>query len=151
MRHTDEPANLVGRLKQYPDLDSMDDAMFREVVAGMELPDFHKEKLLATPSPRRRKYYNEMMGWIELDDAEKAQVKLNNYLIQHQIFMETALAGAFRTASVELACANSDYRIHKQYGNPDSFSSSETHFSKVEPQLRAIEAMIQRRLHYERA
>jgi hypothetical protein len=52
--------------------------------------------------------------------------------------METALAGAFRAASV----ANSDYRIHKQNSSAGSFSSSHTHFSKVEPQMRAIEAMI---------
>jgi hypothetical protein len=71
-------ANVVGRLKEYPDLDNMDDVMFREVVAGMELPNFRKEGLLAPPSPHRRKYHNEMMEWIELDDAEKAQVKLNN-------------------------------------------------------------------------
>jgi hypothetical protein len=115
------------------------------------LAKYQKDELLATPSPRRSKYYNETMAWIELNEAEKAQSDLNNYLIEHRIFMETALAEAFRLASVELACANSDYRIHKQYSSPDSFSSSEKHFSKVEPQIRAIEAMIQHRLHYESA
>jgi hypothetical protein len=144
-------ANLVGRLKEYPDLDSMDDAMFREFVAGTELPTFRKDELLATPSPRRNKYYNDAMAWIDLNDAENAQRNLNNYLIEHRIFMETGLAEAFRVVSVDLALVNSDYRTHKQCSVADSFSSSATRFSKVGPQIQAIEAMIQHRLHYEGA
>jgi hypothetical protein len=144
-------ANLVGRLKQYPDPDSMDDAMFHEFVAETELPKFHKDALLATPVRRRNNYYNDAMAWIELNDAENAQRNLNNYLTEHRIFMETALAEAFRIVSLDLGLVNSDYRTHKQYSVADSFSSSAARFSKTEPQIRAIEAMIQRRLHYESA
>jgi len=144
-------ADLVGRLKQYPDLDHMDDPMNGAFVAGTDFPDFRKQELQATPRGKRYKAYTDLIAWVELNNAESAQIKLNNYLIEHRIFMESRLSEAFRSVSVDLALANGDYRSHKQFGTPSAFDSSEKHFSKTEPQIRAIEAMIQERLHYEGA
>ena len=114
-------SNLVGRLKQYPDLDHMDDPMYETFVAGADLPDFRRQELRETSRGKRYKAYTDLIAWVELTDAENAQVKLNNYLIEHRIFMESRLSEAFRSVSVDLALANGDYRSHKQYGTPSAF------------------------------
>jgi len=144
-------SDLVGRLKQYPDLDNMDDPMYEAFVAGTDLPDFRKQELRETPRGKRYKAYTDLIAWVELADADNAQVRLNNYLIENRIFMESRLSEAFRSVSIDLALANSNYRSHKQHGTPSAFDSGVEHFSKTEPQIRAIEAMIQERLHYEGA
>ena len=59
-----------------------------------------------SPKLDKDEYYRVAMIWIDLQDAAEAQSKLNNYVIEHRIFMEAALAEAFRSASADLAIVN---------------------------------------------
>ena len=65
-------SDLVGRLKQYPDLDNMDDPMYEAFVAGTDLPDFRKQELRETPRGKRYKAYTDLIAWVELADADNA-------------------------------------------------------------------------------
>jgi len=125
--------------------------MLQEFVAASALSEHEKEGLLNAPKRDRLRYYTDAMSWIELSKAEEAQRILNNYLIENRIFMTAKLANTFHSVSVDLALVNSDYRFHKQYDLPDSFTKSADRFALLFQQIQNIEQMIQDRLHYEQA
>jgi hypothetical protein len=85
---------------------NMPDRAFEQFVADSKLSQAQKQELLMSPKLDKDEYYRVAMIWIDLQDAAEAQSKLNNYVIEHRIFMEAALAEAFRSASADLAIVN---------------------------------------------
>jgi hypothetical protein len=85
---------VICALKEYPDFASMRDPQFEAFLSACRLEEFQKEELRRADGGKRLRCYQNWIFWIELNDAKKAQVGLNNCLAVNSIFMTEGAAPA---------------------------------------------------------
>src|SRR5579863_4255167 len=81
--------HLMVSIRSVPDFQRFTTLEFEAFLKDSKLSDVQKDEL--RDAPDRFKYYSEALFWIDLNEAHSAQIKLNNYLIQHRIFMTPEL------------------------------------------------------------
>lgn len=97
-----------------------------------EVNSYQKKEVLASAPDRRLKIYSDAMEWLGLNDADRAQIDLNNYLIENGLFMTRELAEVISDVSRDLALVNNEYRLHKQYGGDKYFDRAMARFMSIQ-------------------
>lgn len=143
-------AAVVSRLKQYPDFDRMSEPQLREFVATCTLAEFQKEQLLLVIN--KLQYYSEAVFWQQLAEAKGRVAEFHNYIILNRIFMSSDLRDRFTEIDDILRAALSDAEIG-QRGMSEELTSRALAAvrQQVDSKLAEIEALVQKRLHYDEA
>jgi hypothetical protein len=141
--------HCISRLRQYPDFARLPEPKFEEFLKNSRLSDSQREEL--RQAPNRLKSYSETLFWIELNDAESAQVAFHNYLVENSIFMTDDLRARFGAVDKDLSDALIEHRNWKQYAQPDLFQASSDKITGLSEKINLVEQAVQKRLHYEEA
>jgi hypothetical protein len=141
--------HLMLALKRYPDFQRLPDVEFEEFLKETRLTETQKDEMRSALD--RFQYYSTAMFWIELNDAHSAQVKLNNYIIKHRIFMTPNLQASFTAVSHTLADALIEHRQWKEGLGHELLTSSITKFNALPDTIAEVEKAVQQRLHYDAA
>lgn len=143
--------HAITALREYPDLDRLTTQQLEEALKNCRVSDHDKSAISRLPSGERNEYYLNAMQWVELAEAEKAQVRFHNYLVRNRIFMTRELHELFSAVDQMLYLSLNDQRTGKQFGVRESVLAAREKIKSVESSADAIEKAVQRRLHYEEA
>jgi hypothetical protein len=141
---------VICALKEYPDLSSMSEPHFEAFLSTCRLEDFQKEELRKTDRAKRLGVYQNWIFWVELNDAKKTQVELNNYLAVNSIFMMEELRQQFKTINQSLQRVLIDEDVAHRPG-ANYVPNNKDAMEKVSEVFGKIEIAVQKRLRYEEA
>jgi hypothetical protein len=142
--------HLVKALKQLPDFERMSEPQFEEFAKACRLQTFQKDELRNAKG--RSEYYIEAIFWIELDDARRAQIELNNYLALNSIFMTKGLRQQFGEINNSLSTVILDEQVgHGQGYSAVLQKSISENMNKISDLFAKIESEVQKRLRYDEA
>lgn len=139
-------------VKYVPDFATMREEVFKAFLADEKrLPAFNKGELEALPPKDRSAYYTKITGILDLDEANNKTRILNNYLIEHRIFLSPELQQAFNVVVQSLLTGLNEFSIGKRHGD---FKLEQDGFNKIaglQNKVPDVERAVQRRLHYDEA
>lgn len=143
--------HAIAALREYPDLDRLATQQLEKALKNCRVSDHDKSAILRLPPGERNQYYLDAMQWVELAEAEKAQVRFHNYLVRNRIFMTRDLHELFSAVDKMLHLALNDQQTGIQFGGGNSVLAAREKIESVASSADAIEKAVQRRLHYEEA
>ncbi len=139
---------VASPLKQYPEFSKMSEQQFEEFVGASRLAEYQKTELRA--STDRLKYYQQKIIWVDLGEARKAQIALNNYLAVNSIFMTEELRQQFKKINQALDSVIIGQEIGNQ-GHSEMLRASSKTLGEISGMFNEIESAVQKRLRYEEA
>lgn len=131
------------------DLSRLSEATFEAFLKESRLSELKRNELRAAPD--HDNYYDETMFWLEFNDAQSAQMKFHNYVIEHRIFMTDERREGFSLVDSVIAEALVDHRLWRQLGNQEDLTSSANKINQLSQKINEVEQAVQKRLHYEAA
>lgn len=145
-----EVANVLKlTLISYPNLDLMSAAEVDELLTKTTLAQWQKDEL--KQSKQRSQYYKSAYERIQSDNAHHLLLDLNNFLVQHRIFMGAGVGDKFRDTMKKLNSALINYEVGHEAKDRDLKEKSYSTMKDMDGHLAEIESQIQKRLHYEDA
>lgn len=126
----------------------MSEQQFEEFVGASRLAEYQKTELRA--STDRLKYYQQKIIWVDLGEARKAQIALNNYLAVNSIFMTEELRQQFKKINQALDSVIIGQEIGNQ-GHSEMLRASSKTLGEISGMFNEIESAVQKRLRYEEA
>jgi hypothetical protein len=142
--------NVVKALKRVPDFSRMSGPQFEEFLKTCRLADFKKNELKDAKDKER--CYSEALFWLELEDAKKAQIDLNNHLAVNSIFMTESLRQQFSDINQALAeVLISEEVAHGLGYSAELKKSISENLSKISDMFDKIEQAVKKRLRHEDA
>ena len=141
-------ATAVGLImKYYPEFEKMSDDLFVEFLANdKRMSDYQKGQLRAAQD--RSEYYQKLTMMLDMDDAKVKNRLLNNYLIEHRIFMNAELQERFSTIVTDLQQGVSEFSMGKQVHDPQLEHDGMKRISSLQAKMPDLEKAVQQRLHY---
>jgi hypothetical protein len=143
--------NFVCGFKQIPDF-GLPEEQVEEFVSTTLLSPFQRTTLLALRSKEERKtFYLKAMEGIEEDRSREKYRTLNNFLIEHRIFMTDELREQFAAVAADISNGLIEYSTGKDHDMVDMRRGGFTKIDALKSKVSAIEQLIQKRLRYEEA
>ena len=131
-------------------LDRMSDPRLQEWLRKSGLEEYEKKELLH--SPDRNKYYREARFWHDVNKAASEANDFHNYVIINKIFLSVDLHKLFTDVDRTLQEALIECQMAKETDDLKLAMQAWQKVSKgIDPILKQIESIVQKRLHYQEA
>jgi hypothetical protein len=140
---------LVKAFRRVSSPNGMSEPQLEEFLAAGRLTESQKTELRHARD--KDKYYQDATFWLELSDAKRAQVALNNYLVVNSIFMTETLRQQFKTINGSLGSVIAGEEISREIGSGSAelAKSRSESLNQISSMFNEIESAVQKRLRYE--
>ena len=140
-------ADLVARLRFFPDFDRMTEPQFEEFVQSCPLSPVQRQEL--RDAHNRWAYYTNTIRWIDLRQARSAQIALGNCLALNSIFMTEDLRQQFKQINQDIATIIVNEESDHRTGGARFSEETQALWRGMTTALPLLEAAVQRRLRYD--
>jgi hypothetical protein len=140
--------SFVSVFQSYPDLERMSDERLEEFLGASEL--LKSEKKAIRESRERNKTYQEIIFWHDLRGVKSTYSEFHKYLEKHCLFMPPDIRKAFSDVDDKMWDVLLKREIGKQIDDfPKWVEASRQMRNEIEPELRALEETVQKKLQGE--
>jgi hypothetical protein len=138
-------SQIVSVLQESPDLEKMDTPQLQDFVERSDLSSWQKEELLV--STNRNGYYSKIRTWSQINDAKRAIVEYNNYIILNDVFIEDDMAKKLSTIAKDLHMTLILRRqIEHSYGAIDNWEKAHEKLTSTALIMSEVKALIRNKM-----
>jgi hypothetical protein len=139
-------SRMTAMLKQYPDVNLLSDDKLREILTNLKLTPVQISEIMA--SSERQVDFIKAYDGQQLDRTRESLRILNNFILEHQIFLDKTLAAKFREVTKDLMDSVDEFE-HMQNGFDIENAKHRLRLMEgTGPKIAEILELIQNRLHY---